>query len=470
MPETGRRSGKRARQIHARQMRELRKALIKAQAGGLKPIAANVTTALRLHPDWRGVLIYDGFAHAVRTTRPPPWHAIDAPAKRRSGEWTDQDTSRLVNWLARELGLHVRSTDVEHALAVAAHARMTHPVRDYLRALRWDRKKRLDTFASEYLGAKDTEYSRLVGAKWMIAAVARAMRPGCQVDNTLILETLTQGQRKSSALRALVPDDSWFGETPIEIGNKDSYQALRGKWIYALDELDSTRRAEQTKVKSFLTSRIDSYRPSYGRRTQDFPRHTIFCGSTDQENYLPDRAGNRRYWPLRIKRADTVALERDRDQLWAEAYKRWKRGETWWDDTPEFRALCEAEQADRELPDDWESIIAEWVRRYDDGRGVLTLDILTRSRLHIEPDRITAAHTQRCAAVLRNLSYERAPQRREEGKRVRRYRLDTRSKRETQAEMYKNKSIKNAEKTSKSSPGVTLKNGGYRRTVVLPYS
>lgn len=121
------------------------------------------------------------------------------------------------------------------------------------------------------------------------------MDPGCQVDNTLILETPTQGERKSSALRALVPDESWFGETPIEIGNKDSYQALRGKWIYALDELDSTRRAEQTRVKSFLTARIDCYRPSYGRRTQDFPRHTIFCGSTNEENYLPDRTGNRRY-------------------------------------------------------------------------------------------------------------------------------------------------------------------------------
>lgn len=428
-----------------RQLDEMDRALLRGKKRLVMPEPANITTILRLHPAWRGVLVYDAFAHTVRTTKPPPWDDLDAPAHLIADEWRDADTGRLINWLLRNMKLRVKPEAVERAIAVAADAQRVHPVQEYLQSLKWDRKQRLKLFASKYLGAESTVYTQTVGIKWMVAAVARIMSPGCQVDNTLILETPVQGKRKSSALRALVPNPNWFGETPIEIGDKDSYQALRGKWIYALDELDSTRRAETTKIKSFLTSRIDTYRPSYGRRTIDFPRQVIFCGSTNEESYLPDRTGNRRYWPMRIGRADVDAIEADRDQLWAEAFVLYKKGEKWWDDTDEFRKLCEIEQADREPEDAWLSTIEAYVRRYDDGRGVFTLDVLTKSQLQLERAHITNAHTQRCAAILRDLGYERGPLMREgillEGgrKAVRRYVIAGHNSRKLQADLFAEK-------------------------------
>jgi putative DNA primase/helicase len=433
--------------------------LITGKNGAVLPIAANVTTILRLHPDWQGVLVHDVFAHTVRVTKAPPWDKLDSPAVVKIGEWSDADTARLGNWLSR-MGLHVKAAVIEAAILVASDAARVHPVQEYLNGLKWDRKKRLYKFASEYLGAEQSEYTELIGTKWMIGAVARAMEPGCQVDNTLILESPHQGKRKSSALRALVPDPSWFGETPIEIGNKDSYQALRGKWIYALDELDSTRRAETTRVKGFLTQRIDTYRPSFGRRTYDFPRQTVFCGSTNEEHYLADRTGNRRYWPLRVKRTDTDAIERDRDQLWAEAVHLYKQKESWWDDNERFRQLCEAEQAEREQPDDWFPVIRKWVRSYDNGWGVLTLDVLTKSRLQFKAHEIHNGHTQRCAAVLRDLGYIRGARVRAGDKsngarkQVRKYCLPTPKQRKRQRKRFEKlwgekfgKSPKNDEKT-----------------------
>lgn len=77
-----------------------------------------------------------------------------------------------MNWLSREMRMEVTAQAVEQAIAVVAHAQTIHPVQDYLRSLEWDGVGRLDAFASKYLGAEETEYAQLVGAKWMIAAVA----------------------------------------------------------------------------------------------------------------------------------------------------------------------------------------------------------------------------------------------------------------------------------------------------------
>lgn len=421
-------------------LRRMERCLIYNKDGATpKSCLPNVVTILRMHPDWKGVLVYDAFAHTTVTTRVPSWNKIDMPDKPEPGEWTDPDTARLVSWLGR-MGIHIQPQIVEQAIQVAADAHKINPVQDYFNELKWDGKKRLDRFAVEYLGAiEDNEYAKLVGRKWMIGVVARGMNPGCQVDNTLILESPLQGEKKSSALRALLPIESWFGDTPITIGDKDSYQALRGKLIYALDELDSTRRAEATKTKSFLTSRTDTYRPSYGRRTRDFKRQTVFCGSTNEEFYLPDRTGNRRYWPLRVKAARVQKIIADRDQLWAEAVAAFKNKEQWWDNTTEFKRLCEAEQAERQIPDDWLPLIEDYVRKNDRGWGVHTVDVLKNSELAMHPSQIHTGHTQRCAAVLRELGYVRGPLLQVNGERARRYQLPTPALRNLKRKAFKDR-------------------------------
>ena len=173
------------------------------------------------------------------------------------------------------------------------------------------------------------------------------------------------GAGKTRAFRSLVPVADWYQDTGITIGDKDSYGNLRSVWIYGLDELDSLRKGDVTRIKNFLTAPRDHYRPPYGHRAQDFYRQNVFCGTTNEEQYLVDRTGNRRFWPVRIADViDTDRIAADRDQLWAEAVVRYRAGDRWHVDTPLLRQLCTEQQADRMQRDPWVDIIAEWLAKH----------------------------------------------------------------------------------------------------------
>src|SRR5262249_44695936 len=136
---------------------------------------------------------------------------------------------------------------------------------------------------------------------------------------------------------------------------------LRGKWVIEMSELAAMRRAEIEKVKAFLTARADHFRPPYGRRAEDVPRQNVFAGSTNDEQPFVDSTGNRRFWPVRCGQIDVDGLVRDRDQLWAEAYDLFKRGEVWWLDNPELNLLAQREQDERYEPGVWDDIVLDWV-------------------------------------------------------------------------------------------------------------
>ena len=387
----------------------------------VEPISANVTTILRHHPSWEGVIAYDEFLEAIIATRAPSWDPEDAPEDPAPGVWTDQDSGRLVAWLARSEHLKVRRPEVEAGLDVAAHARRIHPVRQYLRELAWDGQPRIDRLLPDYFGTADGDYEQAVGSRWLISAVARVMRPGCQVDCTLVIEGW-QGAKKTSGFRALVPVSEWYADSGLTIGSKDSYGSLHAVWIYGLDELDSLKRGEVTRVKNFLTQTKDHYRPPYAMRDRDFLRQNVFCGTTNEDRYLPDRTGNRRFWPARCLRlVDPGAIARDRDQLWAEAFLRFKAGERWYVDTPGLQVLCAAQQADRVVVDPWVEMIAAWLEKPTQmcidahgahreplalAEGVSTSDVLIHA-LGLRKGEVDVRHEMRVGHALRDLGYVR---------------------------------------------------------------
>jgi putative DNA primase/helicase len=195
----------------------------------------------------------------------------------------------------------------------------------------------------------------------MIAAVARVYRPGCKADNILILEG-EQGIFKSTALEVL--GMGYSKEIRVKLDDKDASDALHsGVWIAILSELDAfkaTSRAEA--VKAFVTMSEDFYRQSYGRTTQAFQRSMIFAATTNEESYLNDPTGNRRFWPVAVGDIDIPALRRDVEQLWAEARQAYLTGESWWIDTKEDRKLATIEQNSRLLPDSWESYVSQYTK------------------------------------------------------------------------------------------------------------
>jgi putative DNA primase/helicase len=267
-----------------------------------------------------------------------------------------------MEWLLRAERLQLADKLVNIAVDDVGQRCRVSVLRDWLEGLKWDGTARIETWLATYIGAADTPYHRAVGKWWLISAVARGVKPGCKADHAIVLEG-GQGIGKSSALRTLAGED-WFSDTAADLSTKDAMQDLPGNWIIELGELAALRRTSDIQaVKFFLSKCDDKYRPSYGRRSVRVPRQCVFAGTINDDEYLMDETGNRRFWPVRCGTIDLEGLARDRDQLWAEAVALYRAGERWWPLRGE-EAMCATEQERRttDPTDPWLQPIAEWIQ------------------------------------------------------------------------------------------------------------
>jgi predicted P-loop ATPase len=217
------------------------------------------------------------------------------------------------------------------AVEAVAYDRRFHPVREYLIGLKWDGECRIDTWLEKYCGAKPVEasptrgtpYLAAVGAKWLISAVARVMKPGCKADCALVLEG-AQGLRKSSTLKVL--GGEWFTDQLEQMRSKDASLQTHGVWIIEIAELASMTKSEVEDVKAFMSRPAERYRPPYAGRLVNIPRQCIFGGTVNVDTWNRDETGARRFWPVTCGVIRLNDLERDRDQLWAEARFRFDEG------------------------------------------------------------------------------------------------------------------------------------------------
>lgn len=233
-----------------------------------------------------------------------------------------------------------------------------HPVRDYLHGLNWDGTRRLDTWLSEYGGADDNEYVRAVASICMVAAVRRVRKPGCKFDEMLVLES-EQGTEKSTALSVLAVHEDWFADDlPVDADSKVLMERVAGRWIVELAELKGMKRSAVEHVKGVLSRRIDKARLAYGRMVTEQPRQCIFFGTTNDTAYLRDMTGNRRFWPVKVRRFDIAALRRDRDQIWAEAACREAEGESI-RLPPRLWSVAGDHQSSREVGDPFYEVLSE---------------------------------------------------------------------------------------------------------------
>ena len=200
-----------------------RNGLLTTQQGKLKPTESNIIKILSAHPKWHGVVAFNDFTGQLTAVKRP---FFDPPRIQYPRQWTDVDSIRTLAWLQGTSGIVMEAgkTAVEHALDVVGELNRYHPPRDYMRALKWDAVQRLPTWLATYLGAPPTDYIAQVGTAWLISAVARIMRPGCQADYMLVLEG-TQGARKSTALRTLFSDD-WFSDSQLSLGTDEAYKKI----------------------------------------------------------------------------------------------------------------------------------------------------------------------------------------------------------------------------------------------------
>lgn len=269
-----------------------------------------------------------------------------------------------------------------------ARANAFHPVLDYFNGLTWDGVPRLNTWLRDCGGAEDTQlkhegdgptYLEMVSAIFFIAPVKRVYDPGCKHDEMVVLETPEQGTNKSSAVQATCPDPEWVSDDlPLNASSKEILEKTRGKLIIESSDLAGRSKAEVEGLKAMLSRRVDSARMAYARKTSERQRQFVFVGTTNSSEYLNDPTGGRRFWPVRIKKFNVEAIVKVRDQLWAEAVARYRRGES--NRMPErLWAVAGEQQEARRSVDNWEGVLQtslESIRPSSDGKRRVTTDNL----------------------------------------------------------------------------------------------
>ena len=333
--------------------------LVRNREGNVTAGTYNLISILENDPELSGLFWLDEFGNCVVLEREPPWRGGSR------SEFDEVDAVELSAWLGDPRRGYVMSVGVELVMAcveAVARRRKRHTLREYLQRVQWDGTPRVERMFIDLFGADDNTYNRGVALCMMVSAVSRvlwldARQPskGSKVDFMVVLEG-SQGKGKTTGVMELA-SAAWYAEATESAAHKDFYQALRGRWVVEIGEMDSFSKADVTKVKQAITTRFDVYRPSYGRTVKSFRRECIFVGTTNKDDYLRDDTGARRFLPLRVGEVDVPAIARLRDQLWAEAVRLFQEGYQWWALPPG----AEREQDARYSEDVWTERIYRWV-------------------------------------------------------------------------------------------------------------
>lgn len=278
-------------------------------------------------------------------------HVVELNGEELPDAW---GTVEAVRYLERAQNIRLPLASVAAVIHSVASRNAYYPPEEYLNRLQWDREPWIDRLARAVGCENNPIYRRFVRCS-VLAAAARALHPGCPVDAMLVLVG-PQRIGKSSFFRELC-GASWFSDTPIVIGQKDSYMQLSRAWIYEMSEMRSVTRADDESARAFVTSPSDTYRIPYGRSAQQYPRRGILGGTLNRRQFLTDPAGSRRFHPVEVTcRIDIDRICAHRDLIWAEAAYAIRAGEDWRLSPNEESAREDAAEM-YHVTDDWEGPI-----------------------------------------------------------------------------------------------------------------
>jgi predicted P-loop ATPase len=328
---------------------------------------------------------------------------IEGPRGMPKRTLEDNDLVQLRLMIEEECYFRVSKEYFGDVILNECKANKFHPVREYLDNLKYDGKKRIDTWLIDYAGVEDSPYIRAISAIVLIAAVRRIRQPGVKFDEMLVFES-AQGLDKSSAIKALAVRDEWYSDSlSLDASEKEIIETLDGKWLVEGPELKGLRGKGMEHMKAFLSRQVDRARLSYGRLVTEAPRQSIIISTTNSNNYLSDNTGNRRIWPVAIKKFDVKRLRADVDLLWAEANAREAAGESIRLD-PDLYPNAADEQEERFVEDPWTTTFEKAFADTPTGKiASANVWMLT----HLPIGQRTQYHNVRLGDVMRALGWKR---------------------------------------------------------------
>nr|DAR34458.1 MAG TPA: virulence associated protein E [Caudoviricetes sp.] len=303
--------------------------------------AKNFLLILNLDPELKGIAALDHFSHRIVMRRDTPWRKLRAGA---NPVWTDADDAQLRNFIGTHYGGLACKTLIDDAFTEVTSKNAFHQVKDWWQTLTWDGVPRVGRLLIDYLGAEDNAYTREVTETFFKAGVARVMRPGTKFDCCLVL-TGPQGIGKSTILARM--GGRWFNDSIVSIKGKDPLEQLIGSLVIELGEMQAATRAENDELKAFISRQTDKFRAPYGRRTEEYPRQCIFAATTNDDIFLKDRTGGRRF--LIVPCSGKAEKNLWQDFTPAEAAQCWAECIVLYKENPNLELSRESRDAAREM-------------------------------------------------------------------------------------------------------------------------
>lgn len=349
-----------------------------------------------------GLFRLNTFSNQIEFAKAPPWdlkHEVGS-------QITDEDLIYFKYYLGKHAKFEPPTGLILEAIIALAKNNQFHPVRNYLNSLVWDNIPRLDDWLFTSAGVARDAYTVSVARKIMVAAVRRVFFPGCEFHSMMILEG-GQGIGKSTLVKTLA--GSFYAN--ISFGNidKDTVDAMQGRWIIEVDELVGFNRQDLEKMKSFLTTPVDRARLSYQRTTKPFPRQSIFIGTTNpvgDNTYFRDESGNRRFWPVKCGVMNVAWMRENRDQLFAEAVVAYKGEENVYLDTQEAIDLASMAQEERLAVDPWLEVIAKHLNDPQTAMFTQYVSVLDMAAvLGIDKERLGRVEASRIGMIMKKMGF-----------------------------------------------------------------
>ncbi|KEI96571.1 hypothetical protein N496_15410 [Clostridium botulinum A2B3 87] len=397
------------------------------EQGKVRSTISNFLLIIENDPMLKGKIAYNEFSNRAVVIGQLPWRK-----KGNISDWNDTDDSGLREFIEKYYSISSTAKCAD-ALALVFEKHSFHPIKEYLNSLKWDGKERINTLLIDYLGAEDSNYVKTVTRKTLVGAVARIFIPGIKFDTMLVLSG-PQGIGKSTIIKKLGKD--WYSDSLTTVSGKEAYEQLQGFWLIEMGEMTATKKADIEATKHFLSKQEDIYRVAYGRRTSRFPRQCIFIGTTNDKEFLRDKTGSRRFWPVDVgiqkhnKYVWSDLTDYEINQIWAEAVGLWKNKEPLNLNDEEKKEAEKQQDAHSEesaktglveeylnksLPDDWYSLGLSERRNYIQGsdfgeipEGNLRRDKTCVMEIWVElfngdPKQLTPLHSREINDILKGL-------------------------------------------------------------------
>ena len=316
-----------------------------------------------------------------------------------------------------EMGWKIDKAKAQDVFEKVAQENSYNPIKEYLQYLEKDQTiipADISKLSTTYLKTTDPLSDEML-FKWLVGAAQRIFENGCQMDFCLVLKG-KQGLRKSTFFRTLCK--SYFCDSMAE--GKDHSMLIGTTWFKAFEELETiTGKKECGELKNLITIREDIFRAPFARNTDHHPRASVFCATVNDDQFLKDQTGNRRFWVVEVEtRIDINRVENDLDSIWKCIMLAYRNGVL-----PmlseNYEDLSKLRNSQFEQEDPYEYYAIQYVKNKSTPGKFTAREVLCHDMFYRDPEKIKKTDLTAMGKSLARIGCNRAGQSNKKGDRSR---------------------------------------------------